>query len=140
VDRVPSGGGLDRVLSLTFDSSKEALAEADGGVPLPSTGTGNGTASYSETSPQSAEILVHTSAAGLVLIRNVFDRNWRATVDGRSAPVLRTDFVLQGGLVPAGTHRIELRYDDPGIRLGLAISATAWAIGLALILWLRTRR
>jgi hypothetical protein len=133
VQQVPPGGGLDRVLELGFDPAEEAVVEAGDGFVA--NGAGNGTASYAETSPQSAEISVTTSAPGLLVVRNVFDQNWRATVDGRPADVLRTDFVLQGVAVPAGTHRVQLRFIDPGVRLGLLVSAGSWLFALSLIGW-----
>jgi Bacterial membrane protein YfhO len=135
VQRVPPGGGLDRVLELGFDPAKEAVLESGVAAGFASNAGGNGTASYEEASPQSAEISVTTSAPGLLVVRNVFDRNWRATVDGHHAEVLRTDFALQGVVLPAGTHRVELRYVDTGVRLGLLVSAGSWLVALGLIVW-----
>ena len=69
----------------------------------------------------------------------MFDRNWRARVDGRPAPLLQVDDLLQGVVVPAGRHTVDLTYHDGAIGEGLAVSAVAWAALLAAWAWLRRR-
>jgi hypothetical protein len=44
-------------------------------------------------------------------------------VDGRPAPVLAANYVIQAVPVPRGTHVVELAYDDPWIGYGLLGSA-----------------
>ena len=91
---------------------------------------------------QAARIDVTASSEGIVVVRNNDDPGWRATVDGRPTPILRTDYYLQGVPVAAGRHTILLRYDDPWIGYGLVGSALALAVvlGLATILFRRARR
>ena len=45
-----------------------------------------------------------------------------ALVDGQAAPILPTDHALRGVPLPAGAHTVELRYEPPPLRLGLAIT------------------
>lgn len=45
----------------------------------------------------------------LALAENWFPA-WEATVNGESTPVLRADHALRAVAVPAGSHRVELRY------------------------------
>jgi hypothetical protein len=59
----------------------------------------------------------------VVLIRNVYDPNWHATVDGRPAPLYPADGLIQGVPVSGGHHVIELDYDDPSTGYGLLGSA-----------------
>ena len=61
----------------------------------------------------------------MVLVRIPYERLWTATVDGRPARVLPADSVVQAVEVPAGSHSIVLRYQDPWIGRGLAGSALA---------------
>lgn len=48
---------------------------------------------------------------------------WTAYVDGIQAELLQADTMFSALLVPAGSHDIELRYQTPGLRLGVVISA-----------------
>ena len=81
-----------------------------------------------------------TRASAIVLIRNTFERHWRATVDGTSTPVLATDFLDQGVAVPAGHHVIELRYVDRSIGYGLAGSGVSLTFLFVLAVVLARRR
>jgi hypothetical protein len=76
---------------------------------------------------------------GLVAVNQTWDPFWRARVDGGEAVVLRTDLSLMGVVVPPGRHRLELTYEDPWVRRGLAVSACA-LVGLAALAWPRARR
>jgi hypothetical protein len=68
----------------------------------------------------------------LVAINQTWDEFWTARLDGREAPVLRTDLCLTAVLVPPGAHRLDLRYDDPWLRRGGAVSLLSLAASLAL--------
>lgn len=69
----------------------------------------------------------------VVRVAEKFDPNWKATVDGKSVPVLRVDYMFQGiALGEAGTHRVELAYapskspvllQEAGLLAGLAAAA-----------------
>jgi hypothetical protein len=139
----PGDGGLDEVLHPAFDPSKEAIVEGPAALPSTSLATGaTGTAAYSEVSPQHVRVVVTSSQQGLLVVRNVFDDNWHASVDGRPATVHRVDYLLQGVQVGTGRHVVELTYRDAAIGIGLALSAGAWLIllGMAGWAWHRERR
>ena len=82
------------------------------------------------------------SRTGVLLIRNAFDPNWEATIDGVPATVFPADYVLQGVEVPAGNHVVELRYVDPWIGRGIAGSllSVAGLLVAAGVLEARRRR
>jgi hypothetical protein len=111
---------LVRVLDAHFQPAKLAVLEAKPSLPKPVWHAKLGGATYRTLGPQAAEVTVRADQAGIVLIRNAFDARWHATLDGRAAPLLRTDYLFEGVAVPAGSHTIELRYDDPWIGYGLA--------------------
>ena len=74
-----------------------------------------------------------------MLVRNPWDENWHATVDGRPVPLLHADYVMQGVAVPAGTHTVDLYYQDTAIGVGLWISGVAWMLLLVAFVVLRLR-
>jgi uncharacterized membrane protein YfhO len=78
----------------------------------------------------------------LVVVRNVWEPGWVASVDGVPAPVLRADYLLQAVPVPAGSHDVRLVYREPAIGLGIALSAVAWILLALASVWVAaiTRR
>lgn len=74
---------------------------------------------------------------GLLVIAEGWDRGWSAAVDGEAAPLFRVDHAQMALPLPAGRHRISLRYRPPGL-WGGAILSVAAAFGLA-AWWARER-
>jgi hypothetical protein len=133
------GEALSRVLESGFDPTANVVLEREPGLAgSPSASTG-GSASYRWLGDQSARVDVEAAGPGLVLIRNVYDRHWHADVDGRAAPVLAADYLVQAVPVAAGSHVIELRYDDPTIGYGLLGSALTGGLLLLVALGLARR-
>jgi hypothetical protein len=88
-----------------------------------------GEAIYRPLGDQAARVDVTAREPAVVLIRNAFDTNWRAEVDGRPVPIVPAFGVVQGVPVSPGRHEIILRYDDPSIGYGLVGSV----VGIALL-------
>ena len=74
--------------------------------------------------------------AGALVLRESWSRGWRATVDGAPVTVLRANGKHCAVAVPHGRHRVDLRYDPPGLRAGLVCSACALLL-VVVILWRR---
>jgi hypothetical protein len=83
------------------------------------------------------EAEVDLPASGHVVVLDTFDPGWRATVDGRPAPVLAANTVFRAVPVPAGRHRVRLVYRPPSVLAGLGVSALAL---VALLVVAATRR
>ena len=58
-----------------------------------------------------------------------YSTGWTATVDGKKAPVIRTNQAFVGLKLPQGTHKVKLVYNIPGLKLGMITSI----IGLILL-------
>lgn len=128
--RVPSGGTLDALLRGESDPRFEAIVESDptvDGRVLLARPLGNGSATYEEVTPNLARVRTTSTGPGLVIVRNAFDPNWHATVDGREVGVMRAEYLMQAVPLLPGDHTIELTYRDDPIGYGLAVSGVAWA-------------
>jgi len=78
------------------------------------------------------EIEVEVSGSGgLLVLSEVYYPGWRATIDGSASQLLRTDYVLRGLCVPAGEHSVELVYDPPLLKVGLAVTGVTAALLVA---------
>jgi hypothetical protein len=121
-------GAIDLVASPRFDPSNDVVlrgADQDATEALaPSraeeiTQEGNG---------MSARI---SSASGTVAVfAATYFRYWKAAVDGAPASVEIANGSFCGVRVPAGTHRVELFYDERPFRTGAALSLGAFLIAV----------
>lgn len=76
----------------------------------------------------------------LLVLREMWDAGWQATVGGAPAPVLRVNGLLRGVRVPAGQSTVTLVY-RPRLPLALlALAAAALSLYVAVLLWVRRRR
>jgi hypothetical protein len=89
---------------------------------------------------QSVDIEAEAQEPSLVVISQTWYHDWRATIDGKPAKLLRADYAFQAVQVPAGRHRIRLVYEDRAFEIGAAISIPAWLGCLACLLLFKTKR
>jgi hypothetical protein len=59
---------------------------------------------------------VETDRAGVVVLHDLHYPGWEAAVNGRPAPVLRTNLLFRGVEVGAGRHRIEFAFRPLSVR------------------------
>jgi hypothetical protein len=77
---------------------------------------------FSETA-NTARIEVETSGHAFLVMSVTPQKYWRITVDGRETPAVVTNLGYQGVVVPtAGSHVVEMRYRNPLIAIGAAVS------------------
>jgi hypothetical protein len=80
---------------------------------------------------------VETPSTCVATIAQTFYPCWKAYVDGRATKLLRANYAFQALVVPAGKHRIELRYRDAAFEAGAVLSLMG--LSVCLILYLRSK-
>lgn len=65
---------------------------------------------------------VDAAAPALVVLSDPWYPQWRAYVDGKKVPLVRTNHAFRGVVVPAGTHEVEFRYEDAAHKKGLVLA------------------
>ena len=73
----------------------------------------------------SAVIDVESPSPALLVATVTRHKYWSATIDGQSATLVPVNIAYQGILVPAGRHRIEMRYRNPVVIWSGVVSALA---------------
>jgi hypothetical protein len=76
---------------------------------------------------------------GVLVVADAWHPSWLALVDGEPAHVGRVNEALRGVALPAGSHRVEMRYRPRTLSLGLLVAALA-AIAPLLLLWKPARQ
>lgn len=127
-----TSGAVDftRTVVLNETVPPSALAE-----PAATT-TSNATITAYE--PDALTVQTTTSAAGILVLSEVYDDGWEATVDGQSVPLIVANHAFRAVPIPAGSHIVRVSYTPPGLVPGIAILvltiATLIAAG-ALAIW-----
>jgi hypothetical protein len=75
--------------------------------------------------PNRLVIDTRAAQATVLVLSEINYPGWEATVDGEAASVHSTNYLLRGVVVPAGEHRIEMRYRAPAARNGAIISVVS---------------
>jgi Bacterial membrane protein YfhO len=133
---------LERLLDPSFDPRRtalvdplpDALAARTGPPPQPS-----GETHIEVDEPERLVVRTAGEEAALLVVSDPFYPGWEATLDGASVPILRANTALRAVLVPAGEHRVEMRYRPGSLRQGFALAALA-AAGIAAALLREARR
>lgn len=96
---------LDALYDPAFNPRKTAIVEQPISVlTVPLTADDRATIDAYQTS--SATIWVQTKVPRLLVVANAYNSAWNVAIDGKQAPLLRTNYILQGVVVPAGAHVI----------------------------------
>jgi hypothetical protein len=120
-----------------FDPGAIALVapEATAGPLPPARPRGSwAAASFLADEPERAEIATSASVPSLLVLTRSWDAGWEARLDGTPVPLRRAQLALLAVDVPAGEHRLELRYRPFSFRVGLGVSAAGLVGLLALAL------
>ncbi|MBI1763744.1 MAG: YfhO family protein [Acidobacteria bacterium] len=98
------------------------------------------TASARYVSYQPNHVVIETNAdrPAVLVVSEAHYPGWTARLDGQPTAIYATDYLLRGIVLPAGQHRVEMRYTAPAALSGLGISVLT--LGLLLGLVWRARR
>jgi uncharacterized membrane protein YfhO len=80
-------------------------------------------------------LVVDTEAStrGHLVVAEAYQEGWKATLDGKEVPVRPANVLFRAVAVPAGSHRVELRYRPAAVYWGAALTATGVAALAALL-------
>jgi len=130
---------LDSVAAPGHDPSRVTLLEKDPGLALgPVSGA---KATIRRYRLNDVTVDVETPGPALLRLADLWYPDWVATVDGRTAEILKADYLLRAVPVPAGRHVVEFRFASATMRLGLVTSGAS-LLGVLVLLgagWLRRR-
>lgn len=119
---------LKRLSDPAFDpSSQLVLAEDVGAAPAATDPAASAT--IESWLPRDLVVRSRSAQPGVLLVVQRWHPDWKATVDGKPATLLRANHLFSGVQVPAGEHVVELHYQPS--RPALYVTLAALAFGLA---------
>jgi hypothetical protein len=102
--------------------------------PLSATPTANpdpGTVTYESYAPKQIKLTAKANAPCVLLLNDKFDPNWKVTVNGQPAELLRANFIVRGVfLEKAGEHTVEFKFQPPMRGFFVSLAAILVAVGL----------
>jgi hypothetical protein len=112
------------------------LVESDPGLPPPASSEGArpdpGRARILSFEPERVVLETDASAPSLLVLAEAWYPGWSATVDGSPAACLPANAWMRAVSVPAGHHRVELRFRSRWLLPGALLSLLT-AIGLGIL-------
>jgi len=119
---------LGRIFSAEFKPTRDVVLEGEGSPTKAPTRIERAFARWK--GPNQLTLEVNAPGDGVVLVHEMFDAGWKATIDGVPARIERANWLFMAVPVGSGQRHIELTYAPTSVRVGRWISA------FALLLWL----
>jgi hypothetical protein len=136
VSATSEDGACQRLVEIAAGDGAEVVVEGPAPAQL-----APGRILSAERGAERLRIEAEAAGDGLFVVQDAFWPGWKAAIDGRSVPILPTDVLVRAVAWPAGRHVLEMKYQPPEVRLGLATSmaGTATLLAVAAVPWLRRR-
>lgn len=122
---------LHELADPAFNPAETVLLAEPLPIP-PGTNQPGGDVKFEGYAPKHIVLTAKANGPAVLLLNDKYDANWKVTVNGQPAKLLRANFIVRGlFLEKPGEHRIEFKFQPP--LTGLYISLTALLIGLGLL-------
>lgn len=101
-----------------------------GNQPVPPSQTASlsnstGTITIVNQTPERIELAVEAGRPTILVFSEIYYPEWKATVDGEPAKIIRGDYCLRALPLPAGKHHIVTWYDRTTVNFGIFLSILA---------------
>jgi hypothetical protein len=133
---------LQTLVSPTFDAWKTVLVAA----PLPAAPDPNaarensGTVEYKYYEPKNIRLEAQADTPTVLLLNDKFDPNWRVTVDGKPAELLRCNYIMRGVYLLPGRHTVQFQITMAHQLLFVTLAAIGVGLILGGVLMVAARR
>jgi hypothetical protein len=147
--KAPDDQVLATVLNPRFDVRRAALFDTSAKVrasvgiqSLPAPLSVTTTVSHYEPGKVRIDLGAPAPDGASLVVSENYDPGWKATVDGKPAPIGRADFTFIGVDLPAGARSVQLDFTSPSYERGKVVTWIAILFGFLMLgtgLW-RERR
>ena len=116
-----------------FDPRSMALVETGPGLRAEQRDSGE--VRFTRSTDTSVELVATASQPSWLVLRDQDYPGWKAEVDGKTVPIVTTNYVQRGVALHAGVNRVRFWYAPHWFRVGLGITV----LGAFAVLWLLLR-
>lgn len=121
---------LDFIAEGAFDPAEVAVIETSD--RLATSPDGSSRARVTTYRPRLIEIETERSVDGFLVLSEIYyPPGWAAEIDGEAIPIYKTNYVLRGVRVPAGSHTVRFTFDPASYTIGQPVSYAA-----NIVMWL----
>jgi hypothetical protein len=121
---------LSTLGSTNFQPEAEVILADEIPASTAAPNTAAGTAEYVSYEPKKLTIKTSATTPGVLLVNDRYHPDWKVTIDGQPAKLLRANFIMRAVQVPAGQHEVVWRY-QPNLK-AFYISMSAILLGVLL--------
>ena len=116
---------LNNIRSANFDPRKLAYVEKDPGRKIDKADS-NATAKITKFDIHNIDYDVNAVGNNFLVLSEVYyPAGWKAFVDGQETEIYKTNYLLRGVIIPAGKHKLELKFRPEIYFTGKTISLAA---------------
>jgi hypothetical protein len=127
---------------LNFDPAQTVLVSTpEKNLPALATNENSGSVEFKSYATKHIVLAANATTPSVLLLNDRFDSQWRVTVDGRPAELLRCNFIMRGVYLPAaGQHTVEFSFTLPHRPLYVTLAAIGVGLLLGGFLFYASRR
>jgi len=122
----PDGAPFDPAQTVILDEpvALDGAAAAD---------IANSAVRITESGGSRLRLTVEAPRPSVLVVADAWDRHWRATLNGESAPILKANGDSRAVVVPAGRHEIDMSYRPGPFFVGFGVTVVALATCMGLV-------
>ena len=123
----------------TFDITKKAVVYSRQPIELPGTAL-VASSNVLEYTPDRITVEANASRPALLVLADNYHKDWTATVNGRTAPVLRANHTFRGVVIGEGSNEVVFEFKPQSLYTGFYIYLVCLALIGAYAVWLLATR
>ncbi|MCB0166753.1 MAG: YfhO family protein [Anaerolineae bacterium] len=123
---------LERLATDDFDLRHTAIVADPLAVAL--SGDSAGVVQIDRFSANELSLTIDTAAPQLLIVSQIDYPGWQATLDDQPVELRQIDAVLQGVVIPAGSHTVQIKYWPKTLAIGLWLSAIGSLVCLVMMI------
>ena len=121
---------LETLAKREFDPHTSVIVNSPIAPSMTALGQAGGTVSITAYKPKEIHLSANAATETVLLLNDHWSPNWRVTVNGQPAELLRCNFVMRGVRLPPGQHDIVFRFQPPNTWLYVSLASLLGGFGL----------